>query len=655
MHLSFKYKLFISFVFYGLTLLLIVQSINFFKNKDEIQKTNILKAEKKFIERDDFFRSYIEDINIKLLTIQDSKIFQEHIDDTTGKYFFLDIINTADNMMQLRYIDTFGMEKIRVQRDKYASKPYLIPNNQLQNKKDRYYFKEVMKLKKGEFWYSKIDLNMEHGKIEMPRKPVLRVGTPLYHNGKKVGILIANIFMKKILNEITNTPLFDIYLIDKDGYILTDPNRKSCWNRYLAGEGSINECFDKNTKEIISHLEMSTNDFYSKKIFLQNGEDIRMVLQLKNEYIEDEINKEFFQLLFIIIIVVIISFPLSYFLSLAPSKLKENVDKEIEEKTKALQEINENLEHKIKERTREQDVLLSLFDLSDAVLFKWNNDDNWSVNSVSKSVEKLLEYTPQEFLENKVSYSHCIHHDDLQLVMDEVAQAIDEHKYFFKHEPYRVITKSNKIKWILDNTVIVRDENDNIINFVGYLTDITELKTNELKLKNLSITDQLTKIHNRMHIDEILQNQYYRFYRNQEISSIILLDIDFFKSINDKHGHLTGDMVLVEFAVLLKHSIRKGDTVGRWGGEEFLIILPHANLQQALQFAQKIRKIIENNIFTKVKHLTASFGVATFEKEMSIEALIDTADKGLYISKANGRNRVTTIQEVKADEPDSDV
>ncbi len=654
MNFSFKYKLFITFVFYGLVLLLIAQSIIFLKHKKDIQHINIQKASEKFVERDNYFKSYIEDVKLKLFTIQNSAIFQEHINDKTGKLFLLDITNTAENIMQLRYIDANGMEKIRVQRDTYGSKPYLIEDEQLQNKKNRYYFQEVIRLKEGQFWYSKLDLNMEHGKIELPRKPVLRVGTPLFHNGKKVGILIVNIFMKKILNDIVNTPLFDIYLIDKDGYILTDPHKKSCWNRYLGTSQSINECFDQNTKDIVSKSELKGENFYSKKIFLNNGEDIRMVLQLKDEYIEDAIEEEFYKLLFIMLVVILISFPFSYFVSIRPSRLKDKVDTEIKEKTKELQEINENLEKKIKERTKEQDILLSLFDLSDAVLFKWNNDENWTVNSVSKSVESLLEYTPQEFINGKIVYAHCIHHDDLQLVMDEVTQAINEKKYFFKHEPYRVITKSNKVKWILDNTVIVRDENDNIINFVGYLTDITALKTNELKLKNLSITDQLTKIHNRMYIDEMLQNQYYRFHRNQEISSIILLDIDFFKSINDKYGHLIGDMVLVEFATLLKSSIRKGDTVGRWGGEEFLIILPHANLQQALKLAQKIRKTIENNIFTTIKHITASFGVATFEKGMSIENLIDTADKALYLSKENGRNKVTTIQEVKGSGSDDD-
>ncbi len=654
MNFSFKNRLFITFIFYGLVLLLITQSIIFIQNKDDIQKLNLQKAAQTFTEKENFLKSYIKDVELKLDTLQNSQIFQQHINDKTGKLFFLDISKTAENIMQLRYIDANGMEKIRAQRDHYGDEPYLVNEDKLQNKKDRYYFKEIMKRKKGEFWYSKLDLNVEHGQIELPTNPVLRVGTPFFHNGKKIGILVINIFMDKALRELINTPLFDIYLIDKDGYILTDPHHVSCWNRYLNKKTAINNCFNQDTKKILSQKEFSGENFYSKKIFLENGENIRMLLILTDKHIKSEIEEEFYQLLFIMLGVIIISFPFSYFVSIRPSKLKDKVDVEIKEKTKELQEINENLEKKIQERTKEQDILLSLFDLSDAVLFKWNNDENWSVNSVSKSVESLLEYTPKEFIDGKIVYAHCIHHDDLQLVMDEVTQAIDENKYFFKHEPYRVITKSNKVKWILDNTVIVRDENGTITNLVGYLTDITELKINELKLKNLSITDQLTKIHNRMHIDEILQNQYYRFHRNQEISSIILLDIDFFKSINDKYGHLTGDMVLVEFAALLKSSIRKGDTVGRWGGEEFLIILPHANLQQALKFAQKIRKSIENNIFTTVKHITASFGVATFEKGMSIENIIDTADKGLYLSKENGRNRVTTIQEVKDIQNDDD-
>ena len=252
-------------------------------------------------------------------------------------------------------------------------------------------------------------------------------------------------------------------------------------------------------------------------------------------------------------------------------------------------------------------------------------------------------YNRNDFSSGTISYASCVHPDDIQQVTHEVANAMKNQLYFFEHKPYRIVTKNGTIKWILDSTVVVRNEYNEITSFLGYLSDITELKDNEIALKNLSRTDQLTKVSNRMHLDEILQSQHYRFSRDEELTSIILIDIDFFKSVNDEYGHLVGDSVLVEFSSLLEASIRAGDVLGRWGGEEFLIILPHTNLKQAQQLAQKLQKKVDNNIFTTVKHKTASFGVAIFEKDMSIETVIDIADSGLYRAKESGRNCVVSL------------
>jgi len=330
----------------------------------------------------------------------------------------------------------------------------------------------------------------------------------------------------------------------------------------------------------------------------------------------------------VLLITVLISFILSYFMSIIPARLKKRVDI-----------LNYSLEKEAKER----EILLSLFDLSNSVLFKWNNDENWSVSFVSKSVKRLLGYDKKEFENNKVFYSQCIHHDDLKTVIDEVSEALEQNLYFFVHKPYRIVAKDGTIKWILDNTVIVRNENNEVVSFVGYLSDITDLKEKEFELERLARTDQLTKISNRVYLDEILHNQYYRFIRNDEKCSVILLDIDYFKDVNDEYGHAVGDKVLVEFADVIKNSLREGDTVGRWGGEEFLIILPHTDLEQATAVAEKLCKEIRRHTFSIVEHKTASCGVSTFMPGLSIEQIIALADKALYEAKAAGRDCVRAI------------
>jgi len=307
--------------------------------------------------------------------------------------------------------------------------------------------------------------------------------------------------------------------------------------------------------------------------------------------------------------------------------------------------LNALLEEKVKSRMKEKESLLSLFDESDNVLFKWNNDVNWSVAFVSNSVEKLLGYSKKEFENGEIDYASCIHKEDLAVVIKEVQKKATLQNNFFSHQPYRIITKDKKIKWILDNTVIIKNDNDEITHYLGYLSDITELKNYQHKLEILSQTDQLTKIKNRLFIDETLQKQYYRFLRNEEKCSVILIDIDFFKNVNDTYGHIVGDIFLIEFANILDKNIRSSDIVGRWGGEEFLIILPHTTTKEANKLAYKLKKIINNFDFTKVGSKTASFGISEFKNGIGIEKLLDQADKALYKSKENGRDSITVFKE----------
>ena len=135
------------------------------------------------------------------------------------------------------------------------------------------------------------------------------------------------------------------------------------------------------------------------------------------------------------------------------------------------------VQNELKIKTKEQNTLLSLFDKGDSVLFKWKNDEHWSVEYVSSSIYNLLEYTKEDFTDNKIAYASCIHPDDITTVFEEVETNSNNIKIsYFKHKPYRLITKSGQVKWILDYTVILKDENSKITHFLGYITDITDQK-----------------------------------------------------------------------------------------------------------------------------------------------------------------------------------
>ena len=167
-----------------------------------------------------------------------------------------------------------------------------------------------------------------------------------------------------------------------------------------------------------------------------------------------------------------------------------------------------------------------------------------------------------------------------------------------------------------------------------------ELKIKNRELEKISITDRLTQLYNRHRLDKALYDEKNRADRYAEVFSIILLDIDHFKSVNDTYGHNVGDIVLIEIANILKENVRATDVVGRWGGEEFLIICTNSDIEATKIVAEKCRSAIESFEFTTIKHKTSSFGLSTYKKEKSIEGLIKEADDNLYKAKERGRNRV---------------
>tara|TARA_R110002050_G_scaffold269917_2_gene412702 strand:+ start:241796 stop:244072 length:2277 start_codon:yes stop_codon:yes gene_type:complete len=178
----------------------------------------------------------------------------------------------------------------------------------------------------------------------------------------------------------------------------------------------------------------------------------------------------------------------------------------------------------------------------------------------------------------------------------------------------------------------------------GYIFHYIKLKNLNNSLLTLSITDKLTGLYNRLKTDEVLLEKKAEFDRYDIELSVILLDIDFFKRINDDYGHLAGDSVLIEFAQIIKQNLRATDYVGRWGGEEFLIICPNIGINEAVLTANKLLDKIRSHRFSEVTNITASAGVNCFSKDKTIDATINNADQALYQSKENGRDRATAFK-----------
>ncbi len=169
-------------------------------------------------------------------------------------------------------------------------------------------------------------------------------------------------------------------------------------------------------------------------------------------------------------------------------------------------------------------------------------------------------------------------------------------------------------------------------------------------IKTIAIYDSLTNLYNRRYFEERLTGETQRAFYGGTSLSLIMIDIDHFKKINDTFGHTEGDKVLQEIASLLKNSVRKKDTVARYGGEEFVLILPEAGLEEATMIAERIRRLVEQTPLTigKVQmNITVSLGISNFptHRAKSKEELVKMADQALYEAKRAGRNRVCVFNE----------
>ncbi len=185
-----------------------------------------------------------------------------------------------------------------------------------------------------------------------------------------------------------------------------------------------------------------------------------------------------------------------------------------------------------------------------------------------------------------------------------------------------------------------------VSSFVSQATIVQNAQTireqNE-ELVEMSTVDPLTGLYNRRKINLILEREHRRMLRKECGYAVILLDIDSFKVINDTRGHQAGDQVLTEIGRLLESRIREDDQVGRWGGEEFLIVCPETTLGEAVTIAERLRMALSDGVYSHGKNITCSFGVAASQAQESIDNLIHRADQGLYHAKRNGKNRVSTL------------
>ncbi len=183
-------------------------------------------------------------------------------------------------------------------------------------------------------------------------------------------------------------------------------------------------------------------------------------------------------------------------------------------------------------------------------------------------------------------------------------------------------------------------KDNSIENFVVTSQDITERVRMEESLQQLATTDSLTGVYNRHKSNEELRVEIARAKRYHSTFALVMIDIDHFKVVNDTYGHDIGDYVLQEFSAIISNLIRESDRFGRWGGEEFIIILPELEEEQMMPFAHKLKEAVATHVFKEIDPITISVGVTVFHENDTQKTLLKRVDQALYQAKKEGRNRV---------------
>ncbi len=258
-------------------------------------------------------------------------------------------------------------------------------------------------------------------------------------------------------------------------------------------------------------------------------------------------------------------------------------------------------------------------------------------NSVQKDFAGMLKISSR--LDNDFMLSIATRKEEplLQEVFQKLVDNIDPQEkqlIFNKWVPVKQeISFNYSLMWKILGGIILLS--------LGFIYHNYQLRALNQQLKTLSVTDKLTTLFNRTKMDDVLIDQKAEVDRYRVNAAIILLDIDFFKRINDTYGHAVGDAALVEFAAIIQTNVRHTDYVGRWGGEEFIIICPHTDTEEANTLAEKLLAKIREHSYKHSEKMTASAGISNFLPSITIKETLYNVDQALYQSKQTGRDKVS--------------
>lgn len=607
----------IYFIVFGTIISFLGAGINYAFQIKEINLDTNKKAKDIYdIKIQTILKSAIKNMDETVKSLATNKTVLEYINTNNThaeeelEQIFMAVVGSQKEIMQARLISKNGKEIIRIDRNKNDDVPFAISKDKLQDKSDRDYFKILSRMNEQLIWHSKMDLNIENGKVEIPYNPVFRTAIPLFNNNNNnnefSAMVIVNMHITNLFSAIGKSSAFEHYIIDKDNNFILHPNDEFSFNKYKNIERNLNVDFPNG---------LNADGIFSFSIdnVLHNGDKATFILKTKNLYKTTLLDSKIYTSFWVALITIILSFILSIYVSRNPVKLQMALLKAHEK----LSEFTTIVDNYIITATTKKDS---------------------TIINVSSAFVKSSGYSKEELIGEKM---HIVRHpDEDENKFKELWQTVSSGKIW--DGEIRNKNKNGEDYWLQQHIVPTFDENNNIETLVSLGTDITAKK----ELEKMASVDKLTNIYNRRMIDNFLKQEIEIEKRHSNGLSIILIDIDHFKDVNDTYGHQMGDMVLSKIAELISINSRKSDIQGRFGGEEFIVICPQTTCKEALVLAQKIRISVENYKFEQIGTKTISLGISAFEKNDTEESLVKKADIALYQAKNGGRNRASLYEKL---------
>ena len=290
-----KSQIYLLFFLFGFVVILLNFTINYMQIGSDIEEKFVEDSQKTLFFNEALIKNRISHYKTEIKTLSQSPFVSSFVQvyKTKNKKsielmdtYMMDLAKAHTDMMQIRYINGEGDEVVRVDRTNLGELPQLISSKYLQNKASRYYFSEISNMQEGSVWYSQIDLNIEHGKIEVPYKPTLRVGMPIFIKGQRHGMIIVNIFMKALLQELEVSKDYSLYLTDAHGNFLLHPNDKHNWSAYLGNGYTLFDEFPKRVSTILKNGPSVQENMFSKVLDFGQSSKYYLIAVLNNDALE---------------------------------------------------------------------------------------------------------------------------------------------------------------------------------------------------------------------------------------------------------------------------------------------------------------------------------------------------------------------------------